>query len=57
MAGLDPDATYRLAEYQPSERARYFDGKTFSGRFLMETGIDAYLSRQFSSRVIRLRRE
>ncbi len=54
MAGLDPDATYRLNEFECAERQHFFEGKTFSGRFLMETGLDAYLSRQFASRVIRL---
>ena len=54
MAGLDPDATYRLNEFEGTERSRYFEDKTFSGRFLIETGIDAPLGRQFSSRVIRL---
>lgn len=54
MAGLDPDATYRLNEFEGTERSRYFENKTFSGRFLMETGIDASLGRQFASRVIRL---
>jgi alpha-galactosidase len=54
MAGLDPDATYRLNEFEGTERSRYFENKTFSGRFLMETGIDATLGRQFASRVIRL---
>ena len=56
MAGLDPDATYQLNEFEGTERTHYFEGKTFSGRFLMETGIDATLGRQFSSRVIRLRK-
>ncbi len=56
MAGLDPDATYQLNEFGGTERSRYFEGKTFSGRFLMETGIDAYLSGMFSSRVIRLKK-
>ncbi len=56
MAGLDPDATYQLNEFGSTERGRYFEGKTFSGRFLMETGIDANLSGQYSSRVIRLRK-
>ena len=56
MAGLDPDATYRLNEFECTERTHYFEGKTFTGKFLMEMGLDAYLSRQFSSRVIRLRR-
>ena len=56
MAGLDPDATYRLNEFACAERSHYFEGKTFSGKFLMETGIDATLSRQFASRVIRLKK-
>ena len=57
LAGLDPDATYVLSEFEPSERNRQFDGKSFSGRFLMETGFDAPLSRQFASRVIRLKKQ
>ena len=56
LAGLDPNGTYQLNEFEGTERSRYFEGKTFSGRFLMETGIDATLGRQFSSRVIRLRK-
>ena len=56
MAGLDPYATYRLNEFECAERSHYFEGKTFSGKFLMETGIDATLGRQFASRVIRLRK-
>ena len=51
-----PDGTYQLNEFEGTERSRYFEGKTFSGRFLMETGIDATLGRQFSSRVIRLKK-
>jgi alpha-galactosidase len=56
MAGLDPDATYRLNEFEGTERRRNFEGKTFSGKFLMETGIEATMSGQFASRVIRLRK-
>ena len=56
MAGLDPNATYRLNEFECAERSHYFEGKTFSGKFLMETGIDATLGRQFASRVIRLKK-
>ena len=55
-AGLDPNATYRLNEFESAERSHYFEGKTFSGKFLMETGIDATLGRQFASRVIRLKK-
>ncbi|MBQ3631006.1 MAG: alpha-galactosidase [Prevotella sp.] len=56
MAGLDPNATYRLNEFECAERSHYFEDKTFSGKFLMETGLDATLGRQFASRVIRLKR-
>ena len=56
MAGLDPNASYRLNEFECAERSHYFEGKTFSGKFLMETGIDATLGRQFASRVIRLKK-
>jgi alpha-galactosidase len=57
MSGLDPNATYVLNEFEGTDRgARSFEGKSFSGKFLMETGIDANLSGQFASRVIRLRK-
>jgi alpha-galactosidase len=56
MAGLDPDAKYQLNEFGSTERNSRFEGKTFTGRFLMETGIEARLGRQFASRVIRLKR-
>ena len=56
MAGLDPNATYRLSEFECTERSHRFEGKTFSGKFLMEMGIEAPLSRQFASRVIRLKK-
>ena len=56
FAGLDPNATYRLNEFECAERSHHFEGKAFSGKFLMETGIDATLGRQFASRVIRLRK-
>jgi alpha-galactosidase len=57
MAGLDPDASYLLEEFGSTERQHFFEGKSFTGSFLMETGIDAPLSGQFASRVIRLRRQ
>ena len=54
MAGLDPDASYRLNEFGATERHSGFEDKTFTGRFLMETGIEARMNGQFASRVIRL---
>ena len=56
MAGLDPDASYRLNEFGATEHHSGFEGKTFTGRFLMETGIEARMNGQFASRVIRLQR-
>ena len=56
LAGLDPDANYELTEFGRTEREHFFEGKTFSGRFLMETGFDANLSSLFCSRVIRLKK-
>lgn len=56
MAGLDPEANYRLNEFGATERRSGFEGKTFTGRFLMETGIEARMNGQFASRVIRLQR-
>lgn len=56
MAGLDPDATYQLNEFESPDRRSRIEGKTFSGKFLMETGIEARLGGQFASRVIRLKK-
>jgi hypothetical protein len=53
----DSDAPQNVSEFEGPERgARSFEGKSFSGKFLMETGIDANLSGQFASRVIRMKR-
>jgi len=41
MAGLDPDKTYRIHELNRIDNAPLpFEGKTFSGKYLMERGLD-----------------
>jgi len=41
MAGLDPDKTYRIHELDRIDNAPLpFEGKTFSGKYLMERGLD-----------------
>ena len=41
MAGLDPDAEYSIQELNRIDTVPLpFEGKTFSGRFLMETGLE-----------------
>lgn len=41
MRGLDPDAFYKVSELNRVDRkALSFEGKSFSGKFLMETGLD-----------------
>ena len=56
MAGLDPEATYRISEFECPERNNRLEGKTFTGRFLMETGIELRLNGQFASRIIRMKK-
>ncbi len=57
MAGLDPEATYRISEFECPERNNRLEGKTFTGRFLMETGIELRLNGQFASRIIRMKKQ
>lgn len=47
LAGLNPDANYKVTELNRIEKkALSFEGKTFSGKFLMETGLDIPVSRK-----------
>lgn len=66
MAGLDPDKMYRVEELNPIDNKPLdIEGKTFSGRFLMQNGLDMPLTYKvdyhkntdFASRVIRLKAE
>ncbi|MGN0190362.1 MAG: GH36 C-terminal domain-containing protein [Candidatus Cryptobacteroides sp.] len=54
--GLDPDASYRLAELNRTGDTQPWEGQTFTGRFLMNTGLELPMIQQYSSRVIRLDR-
>lgn len=56
FAGLDPDATYTLTEVnrEPGVKNQHFEGATFSGRFLMNQGIEINLKGQYDSLVIEL---
>ena len=63
LSGLDPERSYRITELDRiDERALPYEGKAFSGRFLMENGLEIPASNQtpyeirsdWSSRVLLL---
>ena len=54
FAGLDSNATYRLTEICRDGRSDHWEGHTFTGRFLMQQGIEIALTGEFASKVIRL---
>lgn len=63
MSGLDPDRTYRVREINRIDRKPLsFEGKSFSGRFLMSTGLELPVTHnlpaadrtEYSSRVLLL---
>lgn len=57
MAGLDPDASYRVEELLCDSDYRHtWEGKVFSGRFLMETGLELRLKGTLASHVLKLTR-
>jgi len=46
MAGLDPSKTYKVTELNRVEKKPLpFEGRCFSGKFLMETGLDIPINR------------
>lgn len=57
MAGLNPDSRYRLTELNRQGRPDHWEGKTFTGRFLMDTGIEVQLGGNWDSKVIHLTAE
>ena len=66
MSGLDPDRTYRVREINRIDRKPLsFEGKSFSGRFLMSTGLELPITHdvaaadrtEYSSRVLLLESE
>lgn len=54
--GLDPDASYMLTELNRTGNPQPWEGKIFTGRFLMNTGLELPLIQQYSSRVIKLQK-
>ena len=54
--GLDPEASYTLTELNRNGVAQPWEGKSFTGRFLMNTGLELTLKHQYSSAVIRLQK-
>ena len=56
LAGLNPDATYTLTEknVRVGQRPCSLNGKRFSGRFLMEVGIEVPLREDYASRIFEL---
>jgi len=56
LAGLNPDKTYTLTEknVRVGEKPCKLDGKTFTGRFLMDVGIEIQLWEDYASRVFQL---
>lgn len=51
--GLDPDAKYTLTELNRINSPEAWEGKTFTGRFLMNTGLELKLKGVYSSCVIK----
>ena len=53
LAGLNPDATYTLTEknVRVSQKPCSLSGKRFTGRFLMEVGLELPLREEYASRV------
>ncbi len=56
LAGLDPDATYTLHErnLEQGKPASSLHGKQFTGRMLMEAGVEVPLTTLFASRIYEL---
>ena len=53
LAGLNPDATYTLTEknVRVGQKPCSLSGKRFTGRFLMEVGLEVPLREEYASRV------
>lgn len=56
FAGLDPNATYTLTELNRSGRADHWEGSKFTGRFLMNEGVEIDLGGVYASKVIMLKK-
>ncbi|MCC8115483.1 MAG: GH36 C-terminal domain-containing protein [Bacteroidales bacterium] len=57
MAGIDPDATYRITELNPkADGPCYLNDTTIKGSLLMDTGFEAPLWSEYSSCVLHLQK-
>ena len=56
FAGLNPNATYRLEEINREGGTDHWEGHTFTGKFLMENGVEVRLDGQWASKVIHLQK-
>ena len=56
FAGLDPNAIYTLTEINREGGTDHWEGHKFSGKFLMENGVEVRLDGQWASKVIHLKK-
>lgn len=58
LAGLDPDALYTVTELNiwPGKSPRKISGQTYSGAFLMDSGLKIDMPSEYSSAVFRISR-
>lgn len=56
MDGLNPDANYQITEINLADKTKpiHASGKVFTGKFLMEQGLYLPLSKEFSSRMLKV---
>lgn len=54
MSGLDANRRYVLKELNRTGRPSAFEGKAFSGKFLMEQGIELSLNGEYANKVLML---
>lgn len=54
MAGLDPQKRYMVCEINARGKTIAMNGKTFSGAFLMQTGLDFSMGSEYASRILEL---
>ena len=57
FAGLDPDTTYVLTELNRQGWPDHWEGHEFTGRFLMQQGIEINLGGQYDSKVISFKKK
>jgi alpha-galactosidase len=57
LAGLDPDRSYTITErnIKVGQEPCQLNGKTFTGRFLMDIGLEVPLASDYASHIFELR--